>query len=197
MPRESKKSKRSVSRLLTIVGPILIIAFAGLVIYTELYSGYSNSRLTTHAYLQIGVAEGYSGGGLSIRYIVPDKSIGIPGGYMSTQRYLGDGVNGNYPLYTRPDLCGNITGTGAMCLINIVSTVQRDYTLQDFFDVWGVPLGPSLTLSPTFTSNSTYSWAMCITPVGGTRFIATDDWGTHVLTRTEVILLAYSTVGCG
>ena len=119
---------------------------------------------------------------------------------MSTTKYLSDGFNGNYPLYSSPYNCNNSTGT-TICAISIYSKVARQYTLQDFFDVWGVPLGPSQTLSTTYTSNSTsggdYLWTMCTSPLsngaapsGG--WTITNDWGSHVLTGNEVILLDFS-----
>lgn len=114
---------------------------------------------------------------------------------MNTSKYLSDGVNGNYPLYTSPSFCGNVTGTGDLCIIRILSKVVRSYTLGDFFAVWGVPLGPDLTLSPSYRSNSTYSWTMC-TAINGNPYAPTEDWGNHVLVTGEVILLSFSTFGC-
>ncbi len=169
----------------------MAVVIIGLMLYAAVSSSQSIA-MNNHAYLgMVIVNRDYSR-----RYIIPDKPIGIPGGYMSTNKYLSDGVNGNYPLFTSPTICGNITGTGDLCLVRTVSKVARSYTLGDFFDVWGVPLGPTETLSPSYMANSTYFWDMC-TSINGNTYVPTDQWGTHVLVTGETILLVYSILGCG
>ena len=115
---------------------------------------------------------------------------------MATTKYLSDGVNGNYPLYSSPYSCANASGT-TVCGISILSKVDRKYTLGDFFAVWGVPLGPDRTLSPRFTANFTtsnqpdYGWTMC-TSIKANVWVPSEDWGSHVLTKGEIVLLDYS-----
>ena len=190
MTRDTKRHRWWSSRKLLLATPILAVAIIGLILYASVTGGES-IPLNTHFILRMEI----QGRGDSFRYIIPDKAIGVPGGYMSTTKYLADGVQGDYPLFTSPSLCGNVTGTGDVCLIRIASKVVRSYTLQDFFDVWGVPLGPSVTLSPRYTTNSTYFWDMC-TSVGGAHYVPSDEWGRHVLVSAEDILLLYSTLGC-
>lgn len=192
MTRDTKQHRWWSSRRFLLATPILAVAIVGLILYASVTGGES-IPLNTHFYLRIAI----QAQGSSFRYIIPDKPIGIrcQGCYMATTRYLADGVYSNYPLFTSPSLCGNVTGTGDLCLIRIASKVVRSYTLQDFFDVWGVPLGPSVTLSPSYTTNSTYFWDMC-TSVGGAHYIPSDEWGGHVLVTAEDILLIYSTLGC-
>ena len=194
MTRNSQRPKKSSEKLLY-VAPILAVIIIGLI----LYGAYANTyrvAVNSRAYLEIGIVNGNG----YVRHVIPDQSIGVPGGFMSTTKYLSDGFNGNYPLYSSPYNCNNSTGT-TICAISIYSKVARRYTLQDFFDVWGVPLGPSQTLSTTYTSNSTsggdYLWTMCTSPLsngaapsGG--WTITNDWGSHVLTGNEVILLDFS-----
>jgi hypothetical protein len=191
MGRVAKKSGWSRSRILVLAGGLLVIIVAGVLLYASI-SGSPTLVINTHTYLSIGLVDA-SG---NTRYIIPDKPIGVPGGYMATTKYLKDGVLGNYPLFTAPSLCGNVTGTGQLCLIRIASTVNRSYTLQDFFDVWGVPLGPTLTLSPSYPTNSTFFWSMCISD-GGNPYEPSNDWGSHVLVPSEVVLLAYTPTSGG
>jgi hypothetical protein len=107
---------------------------------------------------------------------------------MATTRYLKDGIGGNYPIYT-------IDNTG---VIYVQSQVTRQYTLGDFFEVWGNSLGPTNTLGrpANFTSTGVedYFWSMCLKGAQGP--VPTLDWGGHVLTNGEVISLVYSEVGC-
>jgi len=191
MTRAAKRSNRLSSRRVLLVAPILAVAIVGAMLYAIITSP-QGIAMNSHTYLSMAVVDRSN----YVRYVIPDKAIGMPGGYMSTMKYLTDGVNGNYPLFTQPSLCGNVTGTGDLCLLNIKSRVVRSYTLGDFFDVWGVPLGPNETLSPRYLANDTYSWTMCVS-TRGNQYVAIDDWGNHVLAVGEVILLTYSTLGCG
>jgi len=192
LTRDAKRSRRSFSRFALYMTPVVLAVILGVVIYASWYSG-ETYVVNTHTYLMVAIVDQKG----NTRYVIPDKAIGIPGGYIATTQYLSDGVNGNYPLWTSPSLCGNVTGTGDLCLIRIVSKVQRSYTLGDFFKVWGVPLGPTETFSPSLATNSTFSWTMC-TSNSGNPYVPKDDWGSHVLVSTEVVLLAYSptTLGC-
>ena len=191
MAQNAKRPSRLSHRRLLLIAPILAVAIIGLIVYA-MVSGTETVAVNTYSYLSIAIVNQSS----QVRYIVPDKPIGIPGGYMATNKYLSDGVRGNYPLFSSPSLCGNVTGTGDLCLIRILSKVARSYTLGDFFDVWGVPLGPSETLSPSYVTNSTYLWEMCIS-ASGSNYVPNSDWGNHVLVTGESVLLVYSPLGCG
>jgi len=85
------------------------------------------------------------------------------------------------------------------------SKVARTYTLLDFFNVWGVPLGKTNTLGypytvpPPASANATYSsdwyWDMCVQDLsrGG---IHEGLWGNQTLVPGEGIVLLYSNYGC-
>ena len=181
------KSRRN----LVLVAFLLLIAVVGIIVYAA-YFNPDRIVLNTHTFFEIGIV----GRDRSVRFVVPDQSIGVPGGFMATTKYLSDGVNGNYPLYSSPYSCANASGT-TVCGISILSKVDRKYTLGDFFAVWGVPLGPDRTLSPRFTANFTtsnqpdYGWTMC-TSSKANVWVPSEDWGSHVLTKGEIVLLDYS-----
>jgi hypothetical protein len=170
----------------------LAIAIAGVLLYAAYYDNPNKVVLNTHAFFEIGIV----GRDRSVRYVIPDQSIGVPGGFMATTKYLSEGVNGNYPLYSSQYACGNLTGS-TICSISILSKVDRKYTLGDFFGVWGVPLGPDRTLSARFSANTTstgqpdYGWTMC-TSTRANVWVPSEDWGSHVLAKGEIILLDYS-----
>ncbi|HZY93305.1 MAG TPA: hypothetical protein VFE98_00380 [Candidatus Bathyarchaeia archaeon] len=122
------------------------------------------------------------------RTIHPAGNIGVPGGVMGTDRFLQYGVAGYYPLYT-------IDTSG---VVYVQSTNARNYTLGDFFEVWGEPLGAANTLgykaNYTSTGHVDFYWEMCIHAASAD--IPTSDWGNHILKSQEVLHLVYSRVGC-
>ncbi len=104
---------------------------------------------------------------------IPEK-IGNPGGIWKAHVYDGDGLNGFYPLYT----------TDRSGLIHVVSKVARNYTLGDFFAVWGQTLNSTQVLSLHNGSDGT--WTMIVNGQ------PSNDWGGHMLKDGEIIRLRYA-----
>ena len=122
--------------------------------------------------------------------VVIANNVGAPGGILLSNRYASDGISGYYPLSTR-DYSG---------VIHVDSTLHRDYTLGDFFEVWGEPLGPLDTLGyhANVTARVPYTWSMCVAdpfPNNGAPY-AVDQWGSHVLRNNETITLIFATEAC-
>ncbi len=138
-------------------------------------------------------------GGFVSQYFVTAANIGHPGGIIANATFLSDGVNGFYPLYTSFPPCGNVTSV-IVCSIHVQSKVVRPYTLGDFFNVWGEPLGRNNTLgfkaNVTGTVKAPFYWDMCIHDLSTGRDIPSTDWGSHVLKDGEIVLLLYSQIGC-
>ncbi len=174
-------------RALSIGLPLLGILVVGLAFYAVTSpSAYQHVAMS----ISVGLSIQFVARDLSSSKITPAANIGRSGGPpMATTRYLKDGIGGNYPIYT-------VDNTG---VIYVQSQVARQYTLGDFFEVWGNSLGPTNTLGrpANFTSTGVtdYYWSMCLK--GTQASIPTIDWGGHVLTNGEVIGLVYSEVGCG
>lgn len=180
------------SRWIVVVALIAIVMVGGVFLET-----YNSARVaeTLSARLVIAVWNKYANASSLVGI---SKDIGVPGGVFSTTRYLSDGVNGYYPVWARH------YGT----TIWVDSRVQRSYTLGDFFEVWGAPLGPLNTLGyrenvTTFRGNLTSStslflWSMCLVdPHSPTTNIHTvNEWGSHVLRNNETITLTYATEAC-
>jgi hypothetical protein len=191
MTRSTKKSKKSSSRKILLAAPVIAVVIVGLTLYGA-YSTPKGAVINFHSYFEIGLVNNAG----TVRYVLPNQQIGVPGGFMSTTKYLGDGLNGNYPLYSSPYQCANST-VSTICAISVYSKVTRQYTLGDFFDVWGVPLSPSVTLTTAYSSNSTYSWTMCTSSLSSASssnnaWAPSSDWGNHVLAQNEVVFLAFS-----
>ena len=172
-----------------------IPAVALLIIAVAVYANYEAGRVAYQAQFDLVIEKrSFDANGQPVTTTVsPAPHIGEPGGYMYTQQYIADGVGGNYPLHT-VDTSG---------VVYIDSKVVRDYTLGDFFAVWGEPLGVNNTLgfkaNYSSTLRSPYVWSMCIrTSSGGTAVdIPEPAWGAHVIRDKEVIDLVYSQLTCG
>jgi hypothetical protein len=162
---------------------------AVLIVGVALYATYAQSQvaLQQQFFLVIQLKKGDSTGNVVTTDIRLAGNIGASGGVMYTQKYLRYGINGNYPMHT-------VDSSG---LVYIDSNIARSYTLGDFFEVWGFPLGinKTLTFSANYTASPPYYWDMCIR--AGTSEIPDPSWGNHVIKDREIIDLIYSQLGCG
>ncbi len=127
------------------------------------------------------------------------KNVGVRGGVWASHQYDGDGLDGHYPLFGEAPPNGNNTYQ----LIHVRSRVVRTYTLLDFFNVWGEPLGPTNTLGypvppPSNDPKYTYAWYwdMCVQGVAGGPVLR-GAWGNETLIPGKLIVLRYSDDGCG
>jgi hypothetical protein len=151
--------------------------------------------------------------GSSIAGIVPSNSIGEAGGFWATARLNSYSVDPNhYPLYMdRPCAVSNATAclhsggcqavNGALvppCTIHVKSNQNYTFTLGDFFEVWGHPLGADNTLGITRTGS--FIWQMCIGTGSAARY--SNLWRAQSLSSNEEITLFYlnpsntNTPGC-
>jgi hypothetical protein len=181
------------SRVLIAI-PVIAIIIVGVLLYVSYVGDAVNPPAVSFVFnLRLQVIGVNSTGAILKSDVLPANNIGNPGGIMGTQRLLQYGVNGFYPLYTR-DTSG---------IIFVRSTVVRNYTLGDFFEVWGEPLGANLTLTyaANFTSTSppqkSFYWDMCVIKPNSSIEIPTAEWGNHILLGGETVHLVFSKVGCG
>lgn len=169
---------------------------AVLLIAVVVYVNYTSTQEVMKIQVELDIRLEYlnsTGGPTTVR-VAFSSNIGFPGGYLATQRYLHDGINGVYPVHS-----GSASG-----IIYVDSKVVRSYTLGDFFEVWGQPLGPANTLgykenftqSPAPYGQRDYFWDMCIVLPGQSSPIPDFEWGRHALTNMEIVILIYSPLGC-
>jgi hypothetical protein len=185
-----------ISRRVALAIPLVAVILVGGLYY---YYFTSNSGTIVMS-IQPGLIlkESYYGpGGFVSQYFVTSANIGNPGGIISNTTFLSDGVNGFYPLYTTFPPCGNVTSV-IVCSIHVQSKVVRPYTLGDFFNVWGEPLGRNNTLGykANVTGTAPFYWDMCIYDISAGRAYPSLDWASHVLKDGEIVLLLYSQIGC-
>jgi hypothetical protein len=172
------------SRRFIFVIPLTAVVIVGLMFYAI----YTPTQLALHfnTLLVVQIINRQQ----QTQHIYPAPNIGNPGGIMSAQQYSGDGVDGFYPIYTR-----DATG-----LVHVGSTVVRNYSLADFFRVWGEPLSANNTLgynaNYTSTGERIFFWDMCVRESGSPNEIPIPFDPNHVLRDGEIIRLLYSLVGC-
>ncbi len=121
--------------------------------------------------------------------LVAPPVVGVRGGYWYSHLYDLYGADGRYPLYT------DATPDGALfSVIHVRSRVVQNYTLGDFFDVWGQPLGPSQTLDRYPADNVSTFWQMCVGFVGS-QPTGLGNWRSELLAPNKFIVLVYYFAG--
>ncbi len=181
------------TRWLVVVALLAIISVS--VVFVETYESVQVSH-SLSVKLLINLWNRYANASQQVKFL---SDIGAPGGIFATTRYSSDGVNGFYPVWGRH--YGNT--------VFVDSRVYRNYTLGDFFEVWGEPLGPLNTLgahenASSYHGNITettylFIWSMCLQnphSPGGPVY-SVNEWGSHVLRDNETITLTYATEACG
>jgi len=129
--------------------------------------------------------------GNQTRFIVT-PAIGIPGGFWANTTFNAYGTNGRYPLCSdAPVPNTNYPGYNT---IRVRSTAALNYTLRDFFNVWGQPLGRNptdLTLSTYVLSRAGYTWQMCIGNPTTPGNLVLGNWTYEPLVSGKFITLVY------
>jgi len=124
--------------------------------------------------------------------LVAPPLVGIPpalGGTWRVHTYDLYGVSGNYPLYTDSG-----PNTNGFSTIHVKSRARLNYTLGDFFNVWGEPLGSVNTINVQADGTSTI-WSMCVGITGGPPG-ALGHWSSELLEpKKEIIMVYYYTGG--
>jgi len=77
-------------------------------------------------------------------------------------------------------------------LIRVVSTIYHNYTLGDFFSVWGMTLGQNDTIN--IQSAHGNQWSMCVGPSQNSQ--RPGLWGQEPLVNYNSITLIYDNIGC-
>jgi hypothetical protein len=130
--------------------------------------------------------------GNQTRFIVT-PAVGIPGATWATRAYNAYGTNGRYPLCTDAPAPGsNYPGYNT---IHVRSTKALNFTLRDYFNVWGQPLGKNATeqtLSSAYVlSKPGYTWEMCIGNPTSTTSLVLGNWTYELLVPGRFITLVY------
>ncbi|SRR6266496_2239438 len=200
---KSPRTRRQKTILYSV--PLLALSILLAIIYLEVVPGQARMDYTLNISIQISVLDPTSFTGASVTTVIP-RNVGIAGGIWKSDQYDGYGLDGKYPVFAQAPAGWN--NTWQYYLIHVRSRVAWNYTLLDFFNVWGMPLGQNNTLGytvprPDAQSNlygQDWFWDMCFRPAGGTfrdtTRVAPDHWGSQPLDRDILIILIYSNYGC-
>jgi hypothetical protein len=180
--RDVKEDRRKPSRYLLYAIPLIALLSIG-VVYVFYLSPVPDSPAamdyTFQMLIQISNKESNS-----TRAIVPGHAIGEAGGYWASSQFDKYGVNpSHYPLY----MDDPSTACKPVCTIHVKSTIVYNYTLGDFFNVWGQPLGQNNTIGQT--RQGTFIWQLCL----GASQPSTEStaWGALPLSSNLAIVLNY------
>lgn len=193
--------RRRVPRLVYLI-PIL--ALAGVILVYALGELPVTSSPAAMDFVDQFVILYENNNGTMNRALYPPNAVGEPGGLWATTQYNSYGVDPqHYPLYMDPPTIGGQPGacqTSGSCLFHVKSKTVHQYTLGDFFNVWGQPIGVNNTvgIKPLTNQYGTFGWQMCTGPTGSAT--PTDLFGNLVLQpNIDITLVYYNTsngVGC-
>jgi hypothetical protein len=130
--------------------------------------------------------------GSQVRAIAPKVAIGEPGGFWNSLQYNSYGVDSShYPLYLDTPSAATCP---SYCIVHVKSAVAHNYTLGDYFQVWGQPLGADNTIG--IPRNGDLYWQMCIGLGSGAS--NNSEWGAFVLKpNLDITLFYHNSTGLG
>lgn len=156
-------------------------------------SDNSSSPLAMDFYVAISIQVVNTVGNQS-RFIIP-PSIGVPVTNAMWANHTLDryGTNGISPLCL--DTPSGSTQYRGYSSIRVRSTVVMNFTLRDFFNVWGQPLGKNST-DATLTNGIVQAgpnriWEMCIGNPTNTSSLRLGNWEVQRMYAGEFITLVY------
>jgi len=130
--------------------------------------------------------------GTQARYVAPKGAVGEAGGFWATSQFNSYGTDtSHYPIYM--DIPS--TACTSFCVVNVRSKVVYNYTLGDYFNVWGQLLGQNNTIGITRSGNA--YWELCVGVAPASYH--PPQWGGLVLQPAMNITLLYhdvATPGC-
>jgi len=182
--------------------PFIALSLFLAVYYVVTVSPVAQEDYTLNISIQISYLNPRGSTGALLFAVYP-RGVGLAGGVWQSHQFDTYGMDGRYPIFGEAPPGWN--STYQYYLIHVRSRFTRTYTLFDFFNVWGQPLGRNNTLSYTVPpQNSNYGndwyWDMCVRPAGGTlrdtTRVPAAQWTSEPLDPGLLITLIYSNHGC-
>lgn len=188
----SQKAERKRGRRLFYSIPVIALIIA-LVAYFPALAPPPVAALNFTVKISIQYSTQTFSNGTNALQFIGLSGIGLPGYTWKNHTYDGDGLDGRYPLYVDPPSSASSGQYPGFSVIHVRSRAVRNYTLGDFFAVWGYPIGPSRTF--LFDSKpGGPSWSMCVGP--SATSLRPGHWGAEVLNQNVPIILRYSSNPC-
>jgi hypothetical protein len=177
----SKKSVGKKDRRLLYL-PLMLALVMLAVVYLLVVAPSASPHAAVDFTLKMSVQYNNPANQTETRFIAPRFPVGVSGGLWASHQYDGYGLDGHYPLYTE------LLSSNSYFLIHVRSTVAHNYTLGDFFAVWGFPLGENNTIGVVASNGS--HWQLCIGLAPPGRPIIS-NWGQQVLVKDVTFFLIY------
>jgi hypothetical protein len=122
--------------------------------------------------------------------VYPKNDVGVVGGFWYNHTLDKYGVDSHYPVFaTIP----TSIGCPQALPVEVKSTTVRNYTMGDFFSVWGQPIGLDNTIG--LAPSQGMFWVMCVGRSASS--LQPGNWGEESLVSNQTYILAYTRVtGC-
>jgi hypothetical protein len=117
------------------------------------------------------------------QFIFPHYPVGISGGFWVSHQFDSYGLDGHYPIYTE------LSSSNSYFIIHVRSIVAHNYTLGDFFAVWGYLLGENNTLGVAADKGSL--WQLCVGLAPPALRPIVSNWGQEPLSKDAYFFLIY------
>lgn len=198
LARSRNGGRKGVSHLVYLIPILALAAIVGVYAFQALPVSSAPPAMDFTDQLVIQVES--NNGSQLIPNIPPSRAVGEPGGLWATTQYNSWGVDAeHYPLYMDPPFINGQNAacqTSGACLFHVKSKVVHQYTLGDFFNVWGQAIGQNDTIG--IPRNGNFAWEMCVGQTGNAT--PTTLYGNLVLQPgMDITLIFYDTVngvGC-
>ncbi len=195
--RSKSRKERKTSRVLIYGVPLIAVVLVGtgfalnlnrppILLCSSTPSQVPATDFTVSLSVQVQNLEGNAS-----RFLIP-PGIGYRGGIWVSHDLDKYGIDGRSPLCTDPPSnSGQYQGYN---LIHVRSNVNRTFTLGDFFNIWGEPLGPNGTFNPSYVlPEKNFQWEICIgnPNPNNTSNIKPGHWGNETMAADKFITLMY------
>lgn len=181
-----RKKNRNLYYIVPLIAVILSVSVYLIAIAPPQGRG-QNAAMNFNVQISIQYGSLAQNGSRVFQFVIP-SGAGEPGLAWNVHTYDRYGIGGYYPLYVDPPSGGRYPG---YTQIHVVSTVYHNYTLGDFFAVWGMTLGVNNTINKPATNG--WSWSMCVGPQKGS--LRPGYWGNETLINYNTITLLYDNTG--
>ena len=183
--RRSRNPKGRMRRRLLYSVPVTVVLLVGVYLAYQFYVPVTPAMDFT---LKMTIEVPNPNGSYS-KVEPPSNGIGIPHGIWFSHQYDTEGLDQYSPIFMLP----NASAPGYF-LIHVRSRDVRNYTLADFFNVWGQPISPNNTIGIRPQTSTGLIWTMCVGFPPNQHF---GRWGNQTLVKDIFVVLLYSTLDCG
>jgi hypothetical protein len=178
----SKKSVGRKDRRLLYI-PLMLALIMLAVVYLLVVAPSASPHAAVDFTLKMSVQYNNPVNQTEARFIAPRTPVGVSGGLWASHQFDSYGLDGHYPLFTE------LSPNHNYFLLHVRSVVAHNYTLGDFFAVWGYPLGENNTIGVVASNGSL--WQLCVGLAPPHLRPIISNWGQEVLVKDVYFFLIY------